>query len=62
MFDPATFVLAFLFLSIASLYARKRRRERERWHQFDGGWADQNERRVTRILSDNIINVRPRND
>ncbi len=61
MFDPVTFVLAAVLLFGLSIYARSRRR-RARAREFDGGWSIQNDRRITRVYSDNIINIRHRHD
>ena len=63
MFDPVTFTIAAVLLLGISIYGRlRRRRARARAREFDGGWSIQNERRITRVYSDNIINMRHRHD
>jgi hypothetical protein len=61
MIDPVTFVLALLLVLSAWGYVKAKRR-RAMFREFDGGWADENERRVTRILPPCVMTVKGDNE
>jgi hypothetical protein len=56
MFEPVTFGLAFLVVIAIHIYRRER--QRNRMDEFDGGYAHDNEIRVTKILSPHVRNVK----